>query len=164
MEKFSESSVVIRFPDCDPFNHLNNSRYIDYFINTREDHLTNDHQFNIYAYAKEKKLSWVVSQNQIAYLKPAVLMETVVIQTGILQMDDKQILVEMRMWNKEKTKLKALLWTRFVHFNFMTQKSETHSAELMTKFKPFENSSIRADSFETRVEELTGKSSPSLSS
>ncbi|HKO82386.1 MAG TPA: acyl-CoA thioesterase [Chitinophagaceae bacterium] len=162
MEKFSESSAVIRFPDCDPFNHLNNSRYIDYFINAREDHLAKDHQFYIYAYAKEKKLSWVVSQNQIAYLKPAVLMETVIIQTGILQMDEKQILVEMRMWNKEKTKLKALLWTRFVHFNFITQKSEIHSHELMTKFKPFENSTIPVGSFDARVEELSGKSSLSF--
>ena len=158
MEKFSESDLLVRFPDCDPFNHLNNSRYIDYFINAREDHLSKDHQFNIYAYAKETKLSWVVSQNQIAYLKPAVLMETVVIQTGILQMDEKQILVEMRMWDKEKTKLKALLWTRFVHFNFITQKSETHSPELMAKFKPFENSTIGIDSFEGRIEEMSEKS------
>jgi YbgC/YbaW family acyl-CoA thioester hydrolase len=157
MEKFSESSVIIRFPDCDPFNHLNNSRYIDYFINAREDHLVKDHQFNIYAYAKEKKLSWVLSQNQIAYLKPAMLMETVVIQTGILQMDERQILVEMRMLNKEKTSLKALLWTRFVHFNFVTQKSDIHSPELMAQFKPFENSEIEISTFEARVQELTGK-------
>ena len=158
MEKFSESSVIIRFPDCDPFNHLNNSRYIDYFINAREDHLSKDHQFNIYAYAKETKLSWVVSQNQIAYFIPAVLMETVVIQTGILQMGEKQILVEMRMWNKEKYKLKALLWTRFVHFNLATQKSETHSPVLIARFKPLENSTINVNSFERRIEELTGKS------
>ena len=162
MEKFSESSVTIRFPDCDPFNHLNNSRYIDYFINAREDHLAKDHQFNIYAYAKEKKLSWVVSQNQIAYLKPAILMETVVILSGILQMDQKQILVEMQMWNKEKTKLKSLLWTRFTHFNFAIQKSETHSPELMAKFKPFENSGIGVGSFERRIEELSAKSSLSV--
>ena len=162
MEKFSESSAIIRFPDCDPFNHLNNSRYIDYFINAREDHLSKYHQFNIYEYAKEKKLSWVVSQNQIAYLKPAVLTETVVIQTGILQMDEKQILVEMRMWNKEKTRLKALLWTRFVHFNLATQKSENHSPELIARFKPLENSTINVDSFEKRVEELSGKSMQSI--
>jgi YbgC/YbaW family acyl-CoA thioester hydrolase len=154
MEKYSESSVIIRFPDCDPFNHLNNSRYIDYFINAREDHLIKDHHFNIYAYAKEKKLSWVVSQNQVVYLKPAILMETVVIQTGILKLDEKQILVEMQMLNKEKTTLKALLWTRFVHFNFVTQKSETHSPELMAQFKPFENTDIAASTFEARVQEL----------
>ena len=104
----------------------------------------------------------MVSQNQIAYLKPAVLMETVVIQTGILQMDEKQILVEMRMWNKEKTRLKALLWTRFVHFNLATQKSENHSPELIARFKPLENSTINVDSFEKRVEELSGKSMQSI--
>ena len=30
---------MTRFSDCDPFGHLNNARYIDYFINAREDHL-----------------------------------------------------------------------------------------------------------------------------
>jgi acyl-CoA thioester hydrolase len=35
LEKVPESEALIRFPDCDPFNHLNNSRYIDYFINAR---------------------------------------------------------------------------------------------------------------------------------
>jgi len=39
MEKLLTKLVKIRFQDCDPFNHLNNSKYIDYFINTREDQL-----------------------------------------------------------------------------------------------------------------------------
>lgn len=39
LKKIIESKVKIRFPDCDPFNHLNNSKYIDYFINAREDQL-----------------------------------------------------------------------------------------------------------------------------
>ncbi len=33
--KLWESKVLIRFSDCDPFNHLNNARYIDYFINAQ---------------------------------------------------------------------------------------------------------------------------------
>ena len=67
--KRPESRVLIRFPDCDPFNHLNNSRYLDYFINAREDHLYLHYQFNPYEYAKEKLLAWVVTQNQISYLR-----------------------------------------------------------------------------------------------
>ena len=35
LEKNPESKVVVRFPDCDPFNHLHNSRYIDYYLNAR---------------------------------------------------------------------------------------------------------------------------------
>ena len=46
--KFWESKVLIRFSDCDPFNHLNNARYIDYFINAREDQLLANINFNIY--------------------------------------------------------------------------------------------------------------------
>src|SRR6201985_3823753 len=93
-----ETEYLIRFPDCDPFNHLNNSRYIDYFINAREDHLVLFHNFKIYQYAYETGKSWVVSQNQVAYLHPAVLMEKVIIQSAILELNVSDIVVEMRMW------------------------------------------------------------------
>jgi YbgC/YbaW family acyl-CoA thioester hydrolase len=149
-----ESEYLIRFPDCDPFNHLNNSRYLDYFINGREDHLVKFHQFNIYDLAREKGISWVVSKNQIAYLKPAFLMETVVIQSAILRMDEREILVEMRMWNRDKSTLKAFLWTNFVHFNLRTQRSELHSEELMLRFKSYSLSLDAAVDFEQRLAQI----------
>ena len=39
MEKIFSSEALIRFSDCDPIGHLNNQRYMDYFLNAREDHL-----------------------------------------------------------------------------------------------------------------------------
>jgi YbgC/YbaW family acyl-CoA thioester hydrolase len=154
IQKTWETQTLIRFPDCDPFNHLNNSRYLDYFINAREDHLMQFHHFNIYELAREKGISWVVSKNQIVYLKPALLMETVVIQSALIRMDDREILVEMSMWNREKTVLKAFLWTNFVHFNLKTQRREIHSAELMQAFEPY-CISIPADVlFEQRLEQI----------
>ena len=154
LQKTWESKHLIRFPDCDPFNHLNNSRYLDYFINAREDHLIKFHQFNIYELAREKGISWVVSKNQIVYLKPALLMEMVVIQTTLARMDEREILVEMMMWNTDKTILKSFLWTNFVHFNLRTQRREIHSAELIQAFKPY-NISLPADMlFEQRLEQI----------
>src|SRR5215216_1790987 len=100
MVKRPESIVIIRFPDCDPFNHLNNARYIDYFINAREDHLVTNLNFNIYHHAAQFGLSWVVGKNQIAYLKPAFLMETVVIDSTLLKLGEREVSVEMRMWNE----------------------------------------------------------------
>ena len=152
--KVFESSYLIRFPDCDPFNHLNNSRYLDYFINAREDHLTQHHHFNIYQYAKQHGKSWVVSQNQIVYLKPAMLMETVVIQSTILALREKDIQVEMMMWNKDKTQLKSILWNTFVHFNFTTQRSDVHTEELIQHFKPYENPLPIPMDFEQRVQQI----------
>jgi YbgC/YbaW family acyl-CoA thioester hydrolase len=154
LQKTWESKSLIRFPDCDPFNHLNNSRYLDYFINAREDHLLKYHHFNIYELARERGISWVVSKNQLVYLKPALLMETVVIQTTLIRMDEREILVEMSMWNSDKTILKAFLWTNFVHFNLKTQRRETHSPELMNAFLPYCISLPESIVFEQRLEHI----------
>ena len=152
--KIWESRALIRFPDCDPFNHLNNARYIDYFINAREDHLMTYMNFNIYQFAVQSGLSWVVGKNQIVYLKPAFLMETVVIDSTILKLGERDILVEMKMWNEQKNKLKSVLWSQFVHVNMKAQKPEKHSQELLSQFMPLENPLSEMKTFEERVEEL----------
>lgn len=152
--KIWESKALIRFPDCDPFNHLNNARYIDYFINAREDHIMANMDFNIYHYAAQNGLGWVVSKNQIAYLKPAFLMETVIIESTALQVGDREVIVEMKMWNEKKDKLKSVLWSNFVHINMKTQRPENHSEQLMELFKPVENPLPSVMSFDERVEQL----------
>ncbi|HXB28943.1 MAG TPA: acyl-CoA thioesterase [Puia sp.] len=154
LQKTWESKYLIRFPDCDPFNHLNNSRYLDYFINAREDHLMKFHHFNIYELARDKGISWVVSKNEIAYLRPALLMETVIIQTSLIRIDDQEITVEMSMWNLDKTILKAFLWSTFVHFNLITQRREKHSAELLHAFVRYSIDLPESVRFDERLEIL----------
>lgn len=152
--KLWESKVLIRFPDCDPFNHLNNARYIDYFINAREDHIMENLDFNIYHFAAQHGLSWVVSKNQIVYLKPAFLMETVIIDSRLLRLGETDILVEMRMWNEKKDKLKSVLWSNFVHINMKTQRPENHSQDLLNTFKPFEDPIDPDTGFDERINQL----------
>src|SRR5215203_721236 len=154
LSKTWESKTLIRFPDCDPFNHLNNARYIDYFINAREDHIIANLNFNIYHYAAQNGMGWVVSKNQIAYLRPAFLMETVVIDSTLLRAEDREVFVEMKMWNERKDKIKSVLWSNFVHINMKTQKPENHSKDLMEIFKPFENPLPQQLSFDERVEQV----------
>lgn len=154
LAKKIESKVKIRFPDCDPFNHLNNSKYIDYIINAREDQLLEFYDFDIYKLAQEKGLSWVVAQNQIAYLTPATLMETVTIQTQLIFCNEKTLVIEALMWDEDKTVLRAVLWSKFVHFNLKIKKSEIHSEELITLFKQIENPLNERIPFEKRVENL----------
>jgi acyl-CoA thioester hydrolase len=157
ISKLWESKILIRFPDCDPFNHLNNARYIDYFINAREDHIMQNLDFNIYHFAAQYGLSWVVSKNQIAYLKPAFLMETVIIDSHLLRLGASDILVEMKMWNEKKDKLKSVLWSNFVHINMKTQKPENHSQQLLDTFKPFEDPLDANIGFDERVAQLRSR-------
>ena len=115
---------------------------------------------NIYAYGRQYGKSWVVGQNQIAYLKPAMLMEQVVIQSTILELSSTDILVEMTMWDKKKTQLKSLLWSRFVHFNLATQKRDEHSKELMDYFSPLVNPLTEKIDFEQRVAQMREYNKP----
>jgi len=150
-----ESKVLVRFPDCDPFRHLNNARYLDYFMNAREDHLKQNMGFDVYASAKEQGLGWVVSGHQIAYLNPAVLMETVIIDSSLLEFRERDALVEMRMWDEPKKVLKALLWSRFALIDLNTGKSVPHSPELRARFAPVESRLAEPDtSFERRLAAL----------
>ena len=154
LEKIIESKVKIRFPDCDPFNHLNNSRYLDYFMNTREDQLLEYYDFDLHKLARNEGISWVVAQNQIAYLVPATLRETVVIETHLINKGDKHLELEALMWNENKSVLKAVLWSKFVHFDLKTQKSRVHSPELMNFFNQIENPLSSHFTFEKRVENI----------
>lgn len=151
-EKVIESKNKIRFSDCDPFNHLNNSRYIDYFMNAREDQLLSYYNFDLYKLAMEKGIGWVVVQNQIAYFQPALLMETVVIQTQLLSYGNKNIVFEAVMWNEDKSLMKAILWSELIHYNLKTQRSERHSDELINLFEQIKNPLNEVKNFEMRVD------------
>ena len=127
------SKAIIRFQDCDPYSHLNNGRYLDYFMNAREDMVWKAYDFNIYEYSRTTGLGWVVTQNQIAYLRPALLMEEVTMESQLMESKPKFIQVEMRMLDSER-KLKSLLWAQFVHVDIRQGKSTAHSAELQELF------------------------------
>ena len=69
-----ETHYTIRFNDCDPFGHLNNSKYIDYMLNAREDHLSQFHNIELDQFRRQG-FAWVVSSHEIQYLRPAAYNE-----------------------------------------------------------------------------------------
>ena len=128
------STAIIRFQDCDPYAHLNNGRYLDYFMNAREDQLWKTYDFNIYEYSRTTGLGWVVTQNQIAYIRPALLMEEVTIESQLTECKGKFLQVEMRMYDAER-KLKSLLWAQFIHVDIRQGRSAPHAEDLQRLFE-----------------------------
>lgn len=154
LNKIPESRMKIRFHDCDPFNHLNNSRYIDYMVTARGDQLIENYDFDIYKLAREKGLGWVSAQTQISYLSPAYLMEEVVIQTRLIGCSEKSLLLEACMWDALKRKLKAVMWTKLVHFNLKTQSSWQHDESFMQFFNQIVLPLETGQDFESRIKKL----------
>ncbi|APD06051.1 hypothetical protein UJ101_00509 [Flavobacteriaceae bacterium UJ101] len=151
------SYAKVRFQDCDPFNHLNNSKYIDYFINAREDQILENYDLDMQDFIKKNRTAWVVSTSQIAYIKPAHTMEEVLIESQLIQHSEKHLLVELRMYDQMKTHLKSFLWITFVHISLREQKAAAHSSELMELFKNVELP-IEDRFFESRKTTLIKKS------
>jgi acyl-CoA thioester hydrolase len=124
-----ESSAVIRFQDCDPFGHLNNARYIDYFMNARTDQIAEYYGLHLLQEGGSK--SWVVNKSQIAYFIPARMMESVRIRTHVLHASERSLTVEGLMLNEKASHLKALLWIEFTYVDLKTGRPSQHPDELM---------------------------------
>src|SRR6478609_8188627 len=101
MNKVVSSTCRIRFNDCDMFGHLNNSSYIDYLMNAREDHLRDNYQLILSDYYK-KGQAWVVGAHEIMYLRPALYNESVVIQSTLLYIDEHSLQMEAMMLNQDQ--------------------------------------------------------------
>ncbi len=147
-----ESKTKIRFHDCDPFNHLNNSKYIDYIISVREDQLLEHYDLDIYNLVKQNGVGWVAVQTQISYLNPAAPNEEVIIQTALIEFSGKSLLLEGIMWDSDKRIPKAIMWIKLVHFHLPTQKSIAHTEALMQLFTAVVNP-VNTD-FESRVKKV----------
>lgn len=150
-----ESTHFIRFQDCDPFGHLNNARYINYFMNAREDQIARHYDFSIFGVAKEQNKNWVVTQNQIAYLAPAGIMEEVRIITRLIRMSEKHLVVEGIMVDKTRSRIKAVSWMEFTFVSMATGRPSRHPEEMMNLFRAVViDEAETAAGFEQRVQDL----------
>ena len=153
MEKILESKAKVRFQDCDPFNHLNNSKYIDYFVNAREDQILEHYKLDVFAQINTLGKSWVVTAHHVAYIKPAILNEEIIIISQLIDFSNSTLRVEMKMFDKTKTVLKAVLWTTFAYFDIKNKRKAEHSTELNSLFKEILNP-IENHSFEKRCSHI----------
>ncbi|WP_299701708.1 thioesterase family protein [uncultured Pontibacter sp.] len=165
-EKILESTALIRFEDCDPFGHLNNGRYIDYYLNAREDQVRENYGLDIYARAKTTGNAWVVASNQLAYLREVKFMETVHIKTCLRWFNGSDLLMEGQMVDMKTGAIISVIWTRFAYIDIRKGQKATHEEELVTLFNKVAvvGEGKREQYFEDRVKELRQESAAQVAS
>ena len=150
-----ESQLRVRFQDCDPFLHLNQASYLSYFVNAREDHLRTHYGLDIYQFSREMGLGWMVTKNQVAYLRQVMVNEIVTIESHITSFDETSIQVEFIMWDENKTKPKALLWATYTYVNLAEGKRAKHQPEINDFFTNIKWNGLREGTgFDERIKEL----------
>lgn len=130
-----ESTALARFQDCDPFGHLNNARYIDYFLNARDDQLLQFYEFSVFNHGKITGANWVTTKNQLAYLRPVQLMEVVRLRTRLIHFTERVLVVEGLMMDQGAQRLKCLAWIEFTYVSLANGRAVNHPAELMALFR-----------------------------
>ena len=155
LPKVLESTAVVRFQDCDPFGHLNNARFVDYFMNARTDQLQAQYDFNIFAVGQEIGSNWVVSKTEIAFLLPAMLMETVRIQTQLILATERKLVVEGIMFDESGWQIKSVAWVEFTFVNLANGRPASHTNELMELFNAVQvNQIFKNATFDERIAKL----------
>lgn len=132
--KILQSTYQVRFQDSDPFRHLNNARYLDYFVNAREDQFEAGFGIKTGEMAFKEHIGWVVTSNLVSYLVPATVNEDILIESQVLDFGNKHLLIEMTMWDLKKTHLKALNWVNLVHVDIKTGRPTNHTEKLTSIF------------------------------
>jgi YbgC/YbaW family acyl-CoA thioester hydrolase len=131
MVQKTSSAYIVRFNDCDPLGHLNNSKYIDYFLNAREDHVKEHYGIDLKEWAM-RGLGFVVTRHEVQYIRAVTYNDIVSIETSLIGYGDNYLEVEMLMYDKDRQGLKAILWSRFTHINSRTGKKDDLTEEILT--------------------------------
>jgi acyl-CoA thioester hydrolase len=150
--KEPESIAVIRFQDCDPFGHLNNARYVDYFMDARFDHLAE--HYDIHLFEQGHQESWVVSKSHISFVSPALLTERVRIRTRLIHVSDRTLVVEGLMLSEDGRRLKAVLWMEFTYISLSSGRPAQHSEEQLSLFRSLLIDAGYEHGFDRRAEAL----------
>jgi len=148
-----ESTHRVHFQDCDMLGHLHNARYLDYFLNAREDQVAAHYDLNMGELARAQQAAWVVAKHHISYLKPAEQGAQVRILSQIIHFDNSNLVVEMQMRTADGLRLLALLWSELVFVRTPAGTRLDHSDALMDLLDQIDVEDIAydPDGFDDRV-------------
>ena len=151
-----ETTHRVYLQDCDLLGHLNNARYLDYFLNAREDHTTAHYQLNLGRLAREQNAGWVITKHHLSYLRPARHGEMVRIRSQLIHFDNANLVVEMQMLTDDGLRLKAVLWSELAFVRVDSGTRADHADDLMDLLEQLDVAEVGydPDGFDERVRRL----------
>ncbi|MDQ0639053.1 thioesterase-3 [Pedobacter sp. W3I1] len=99
-----ESELRVRPDDIDMFNHVHNSKYLDYVLAARYEQMDKFYGMPWEHFTKQG-LGWVVSHVDINFKRPLLMNDLMLIRTGILTINDKGCAVQFEIINQKTGKV-----------------------------------------------------------
>ena len=99
-----ESELTVRPDDIDMFNHVHNSKYLDYVLAARYEQMDKFYGMS-WEYFATNGFGWVVTKVTISFKRALLMGDLMLIRTGILEMNEKGCTVQFEIINKKTGKV-----------------------------------------------------------
>ncbi|MEE1944063.1 acyl-CoA thioesterase [Pedobacter sp. KR3-3] len=128
-----ESELSVRPDDIDMFNHVHNSKYLDYVLAARYEQMDRFYGMSWEKFA-EQGYGWVVSRVNIAFKRPLLMGDKMLIRTGILEINEKGCRVQFEIVNQKTGKTASDGVFDYVMIDLTTQRSCRVNEEMIAAY------------------------------
>jgi YbgC/YbaW family acyl-CoA thioester hydrolase len=127
------SEIPVRPDDIDMFQHVHNSRYLDYIQAARYDQMVRCYkmsmeEFMIMGYG------FVVKKAELNFKRALIMGDIMLISTQVKEFNGSDITVEFEIVNKKNEKISCDGVMLYTMINLKTGRSEKVPEEIQTKF------------------------------
>jgi YbgC/YbaW family acyl-CoA thioester hydrolase len=127
------TTLKVRPDDIDMFNHVHNSKYLDYVLAARYEQMQ-----EFYGMSMEKFMNmgfgWVVSSVNIDFKRPLGLGDTFTVETGIETIHQKGCRITFKITNLKNKKTSSDGWFDFIMIDIKTGRSAHVSEEVIALY------------------------------
>lgn len=127
------TGLKVRPDDIDMFNHVHNSRYLDYVLAARYEQME-----TCYGMSMEDFMGlgygWVVKTAHIEFKRPLTLGESFNVTTGIISMNEKSSKVSFVITSLKTGKVCSDGWFEYVLIDIKTGRAMKITDEMIEKY------------------------------
>ena len=127
------SEGKVRPDDIDMFQHVHNSKYLDYVLAARYEQMETAYGMSMEQFMSEG-YGWVVKTAHVNFIRPLNLGETFSVTTGIVAINEKGAKVSYELISKKTGKLCSDGWFEYVLIDLQTGRSRPITEAMIEKY------------------------------
>lgn len=128
-----ETELNVRPDDIDMFNHVHNSKYLDYVLAARYEQMEKFYGMSWEDFQKQG-YGWVVAKVNIHFKRALKMGDKMLVRTGILEMTEKGSSVQFEIINIKTGKVAADGIFEYIMIDLATQRSCKVTPEMITAY------------------------------
>lgn len=129
-----ESELNVRPDDIDMFNHVHNSKYLDYVLAARYEQMDKFYGMSWEDFAAQG-YGWVVTKVTISFKRPLLMGDVMLIRTGIVEMNEKGCTVQFEIVNKKTGKVASDGLFDYVMIDLVSKRSCKVTDEMIKAYQ-----------------------------